>query len=78
MDAIELVDANTHVRLVGLVEAGRMLAVGRTTVYRLLRDDQLEGVKIGRRQLVTVESIDAYIARLRRRGDPRLTVREAA
>lgn len=41
------------------------LGVGRTTVYRLIEEGQLETVQVGRRRLVLSESIDAFIERLR-------------
>ena len=41
------------------------LGVGRTSVYKLVADGELEAVKIGRRTLVVAESVDAYIAKLR-------------
>lgn len=45
--------------LVSIPEAGRMLSVGRSTLYRLISDGQLETVKIGRRTLVRIASIRA-------------------
>jgi excisionase family DNA binding protein len=53
-------------RLVGVQAAQEMLGgIGRTTLYRLRRDGELDSVSIGRRSLITVDSIDAYVARLR-------------
>jgi len=42
-----------------------MLGVSRTKAYQLAMSDELERVRIGRRLLVTTESFDAYVARLR-------------
>lgn len=50
--------------LLGIPSTQRRLDVGRTTVYRLLREGELQSVKIGRRTLITSASIDAYVRRL--------------
>lgn len=39
--------------------------VGRTTVWKLVKDKQLEQVNIGRRSFITAESLEAYVGRLR-------------
>jgi hypothetical protein len=46
-------------------DAGRMLGIGRSQVDQLAAHREIEKVKIGRRALVTVASIDAYVQRLR-------------
>lgn len=46
-------------RLVSINEACALLGLGRSSVYRLIGDGQLEYAKIGRRTLVRVESIQA-------------------
>lgn len=46
-------------------EVSRLLSIGRTSVYALIDDRQLERVKIGRRSLVPAESIAEYVRRLR-------------
>ncbi len=46
-------------------EVQRAIGVGRTTVYGLISEHQLDVVHIGRRALVTDESLRAYVARLR-------------
>lgn len=45
--------------LVSIPDAGRMLSVGRSTLYRLIADGKLETVKIGRRTLVRIASVRA-------------------
>lgn len=40
------------------------LNIGRTTLYKLVGDGQLKQVHIGRRTLITAESISAYINHL--------------
>jgi excisionase family DNA binding protein len=53
-------------RLVDIRTAGKLLGgIGRSHVYELLGIGELESVKIGRRRMVLVDSIDAYIERLR-------------
>ena len=41
------------------------LACSRDTVYRLIRDGDLEAVRIGSRPIVLWSSIDAYLERVR-------------
>jgi len=38
--------------------------VGRTKVYELIKNGNLEAVNIGRRSFVTTTSIEAYVRRL--------------
>lgn len=45
-------------RLVSIREAGKMLGIGRSTVYRMMEDGRLATRKIGRRTLVQVDSIN--------------------
>lgn len=39
-----------------------LLGIGRTTAYRLIRENRLEVLKLGRRTLITARSIDALVA----------------
>jgi excisionase family DNA binding protein len=41
-----------------------LLGVGRTTLYRLVDEGQLHQVKVGRRALITAQSITDYVAAL--------------
>ena len=50
--------------LLDYMEAADQLSVGRTTIYGLIERGELKTVKIGRRALVTRESLEAYVARL--------------
>lgn len=52
-------------RLITIVGAAKVLGVSRTTVYELVRTEQLEVVHIGRSVRVPVDAIDRYVARLR-------------
>lgn len=45
--------------LITVNEAAEALRIGRTTVYRLIREGQLGTVQIGSRRLVTVASVRA-------------------
>ncbi|WP_397589632.1 DNA-binding protein [Sphingorhabdus sp.] len=48
-------------RLVGVVKAGQLLAIGRTKTYELISEGFLETLTIGTRRLVTLRSIDRLI-----------------
>ena len=50
--------------LIPIPEAGRSLGIGRTTVYSLIEQGELKTVKIGRRSLITTESLRAYVDKL--------------
>lgn len=51
--------------LVPIPEACKKLGdVTRTTTYKLVEDDELELVKIGRRSFITMRSLEAYVQRL--------------
>ncbi len=43
--------------LVSIKQTGEALNIGRTSVYALINEGKLETRKMGRRRLVTVESI---------------------
>jgi len=50
--------------LLTITEAGRLLAVGRTTVYELIGRGDLPVVHIGRACRVPVAALEAYVDRL--------------
>ena len=50
--------------LVGIGEAGRILSLGRTSIYGLMDGGDLVSVKIGQRRLVRRDSIESFIERL--------------
>jgi excisionase family DNA binding protein len=60
--------------LLTVSEAGRALAVGRTTVYELIRNGELEVIRIGRSTRIPVDAIRAFVDR-QRRQQRRATVR---
>lgn len=51
-------------RLVSIEVAAQLLSIGRTTVYDLVNRGELRSTKIGRRTLVSVEDIDAFVDRI--------------
>ena len=51
-------------RCLGVEEAARLLNVGRSTVYDLIRSGRLRSIKIGRRRLVPRAALDALLAEL--------------
>lgn len=50
--------------LLTVVAAGRLLAVGRTTVYELIKNGELPTVHIGRSCRVPAEAVADYVGRL--------------
>jgi excisionase family DNA binding protein len=51
-------------KLISIKETCIVLGVGRSTVYELIGQGALRSVKIGRRSLVPVEELTAYVERL--------------
>ena len=51
-----------QVLLVSQCEAARLLGVERTTIWRMCGRGDLARVRIGRRTLITMASVDAFIA----------------
>jgi len=51
--------------LVDAEGAARVLGVGRTTVYKLIADGDLRGVKIGRSRRFPLTELQALVERLR-------------
>lgn len=45
--------------LVTIPEACRLIGIGRTRLYELIRAQQIDGVKIGKRTLIRYESLQA-------------------
>lgn len=52
-------------RLLSVPEAARLLGIGRTTVYELISNGELETVKIGRSTRVPLDAVDAFVMGLR-------------
>lgn len=43
--------------LVSITDAAKALSLGRTSIYELMRSGQLDTRKMGRRRLITAESL---------------------
>jgi excisionase family DNA binding protein len=54
-------------RLLTIREAAQVLGVGRTTVYELIANDELEVVHIGRSARIPTAAVDDFVDRLRSR-----------
>ena len=48
-------------KLVSIRAAAKALGVSRSTLYLMLNDERLDSVKLNRRRLVTVESINRLV-----------------
>lgn len=46
---------------VGPTEAARLIGCGRTRLYELLQDQELPSFTLGRRRLIRVSAIEAWI-----------------
>jgi excisionase family DNA binding protein len=46
-------------------DAAPIIGVGRTTLFALMRDGEIESVKVGRRRLIPAESLREFVARVR-------------
>jgi len=57
-------------RLLTVADAARLLGIGRTTTYELIAAGELDVVHIGRSARVPTTEIDAFVERLRERGEP--------
>jgi excisionase family DNA binding protein len=55
-------------RLLSIKQAIYELGIGRTAIYELIEAGKLRTVKIGRRRLVPIESIEEFVAVLREDG----------
>lgn len=53
---------------ISIEEAAQALGIGRTLVFRLIRDGELKVTKIHNRSVVQVEEIRAYLAQLQNGG----------
>lgn len=49
--------------LVSISEAAKALSLGRTSIYELMRSGQLETRKMGRRRLITADSLRRLVER---------------
>ena len=64
--------------LLTIVEAARVLSIGRTTMYELVAAGEIDVVHIGRSARVPVAALDSFVERRRREGATVLPSRRAA
>ena len=51
---------------ISVEEAAEALGIGRTYAFQLIKDGALETIKAGRRRLVPVKAVEAFLARMRK------------
>jgi len=54
--------------LLRVEDAASRLGIARTLMFRLIKDGEVESVRVGRLRRVPVASLDEYVERLRRRS----------
>lgn len=52
----------------GIDEAARVIGVARSTLYEIAARGEIESFKLGRRRLILVKVLDAYINRVAKEG----------
>lgn len=69
MDVVKVKTANTALDalrlLIPMQDAADVLSISRMEVYRVIARGDLESVTIGRRRLIPMESLRAYVEKLR-------------
>ncbi len=65
--------SNTQVapKAITVAEAVRILSIGRTTLYGLIKDGEIRATKLGRKTLFLAKDIDAFLDRLQQGGGAR-------
>lgn len=48
--------------LVGIPEAARLMGLGRSKLYQILNEGELNLIKLGGRSLVSVDELRSYVA----------------
>jgi excisionase family DNA binding protein len=59
---VETLAPDTPTLVIDLNEAAHMLRCGKSTVLRLIAAQHLDTLKIGRRRVVTAESLHRFVA----------------
>lgn len=49
---------------VGVEEAAELLGLGRSSVFNLMKDGQLRSIKVGKRRLIAMSELEAFLSRL--------------
>jgi excisionase family DNA binding protein len=57
-----------ELKLLNIDQVCECLGLGRWSIYRLIKDNRLKTVTIGKRRLVTQGAVRAFIARLEEEG----------
>lgn len=52
----------------GAQEAADLLGIGRSSLFKLVREGQLKGVKIGKRRVFTRTELESLLERLSRKA----------
>ena len=52
-----------QVLALSVAAAARRLGIGRSSIYKLIGTGELASIKIGRRRLIRVDVIDAFLAK---------------
>lgn len=68
--AADVADSEPAPLLLTISEAGRVLALGRTTMYELIGSGEIEVVHIGRAARIPLDSVERFVGRLRSVSDP--------
>jgi excisionase family DNA binding protein len=50
--------------LCSVIEAGRLISIGRSRIFELMNEGKLTSVKLGKRRLITTASIEAFVKSL--------------
>ena len=51
--------------LFSVEEAANILHIGRSTIFKLIRDGELESIRLGRSRRIPVDALEQYINDLR-------------
>ncbi|WP_175651432.1 helix-turn-helix domain-containing protein [Pseudomonas sp. Marseille-P9899] len=52
----------------GIDDAARVIGVARSMLYEIVARGEIESFKLGRRRLILVKNLDAYINRVAKEG----------
>jgi excisionase family DNA binding protein len=66
-----ITDAKTSPRAVGIDEAARLAGIGRTLLYQEISEGRLRIRKAGRRTLIPIQELDAWLNSLPQSATPR-------
>lgn len=58
-------------RLLSVEEAAARAGIARSRLYLLMREGEVDSIRLGRRRLIPLEAIDGFVDRLPRQYLPR-------